>query len=119
MNAEVFAKGIEKYKLLTGLLGKNVKDLNDYGCPKIQNLVGEGKANSLCICSRYPLRHKTRLHCAESKAKSMENGLCNFCKFLYVFFVFVFITNLIPSSQHNFFDSIHFQKLSLQNRRLN
>ena len=66
MNAEMFAKGLEKCRLLTNLLGKNVEKLDDYGCPKIQDLV---KTDSLGICSSYPFRHKTRLHCAQRKAK--------------------------------------------------
>ena len=66
MNAEVFAKGLEKCRLLTRLLGQNVENLDDYGCPKIQNLVN---THSLWICSTYTFRHKTRLHCAERKAK--------------------------------------------------
>ena len=69
MNAEVFAKGFEKCRLLTRLLGQIVEYLDDYGCPKIQDLVGEGQANSSWICSSYPFRHKTRLYCAERKAK--------------------------------------------------
>ena len=64
MNAEVFAKGLEKCRLLTNILGQNVE--NDYGCPKIEDLV---KTDSLWICSSYPFRHKTRLNCAERKAK--------------------------------------------------
>ena len=67
MNAEVFAKGIEKCRLLTRLVGQNVENLDD--CPKFQDLFGEEKANSLLICSSYAFRQKTRLHCAESKAK--------------------------------------------------
>ena len=66
MNAEVFAKGFEKCRMLTNLLGQNVENLDDYGCPKIQDLF---KTDSLWICSSYPFRHKTRLHCAEKKAK--------------------------------------------------
>ena len=66
MNAEVFAKGLEKCRLLTNLLGGNVENLDDYGCPKIQNFV---KTDSSWICSSYPLRHKTRFHCAKRKAK--------------------------------------------------
>ena len=66
MNAEVFAKGFEKCRLLPNLLGRNVEKLNDYGCPKIQDLVKKG---SSWICSNYPFRHKTRLHCAERKGK--------------------------------------------------
>ena len=66
MNAEVHAKGYEKCRLLTSLLGQNVEKLDDYGCPKIQDLV---KTNTLWNCSSYPFRHKTRPHCAERKAK--------------------------------------------------
>ena len=39
MNAEVFAKGLEKCRLLTNFLGRNVENLDDYGCPKLQDLV--------------------------------------------------------------------------------
>ena len=66
MNAEVFAKGFEKCRLLTNLLGRSVETLDDYGCPKIQDLV---KMDSSWICSSYPFRHRTRFHCAERKAK--------------------------------------------------
>ena len=66
MNAEVFAKGLEKCRLLTRLLGQNVENLDDYGCPKTQDLV---EADNSWICSSYPFRHKTRLHCVERKAK--------------------------------------------------
>ena len=66
MNSEVFAKGLEKCRLLTNLLGRNIEDLDDYGCPKIRDLL---KTGSSWICSSYPFRHKTRLHCAERKTK--------------------------------------------------
>ena len=66
MNAEVFAKGLEKCRLLSRIHGQNVENLNDNGCPKIQDLV---KTDSSWICSSYHFRHKTRLHCAERKAK--------------------------------------------------
>ena len=46
MNAEVIAKGLEKCGLLIRLLGQNVENLDDYGCPKIQHLV---KTDSLWI----------------------------------------------------------------------
>ena len=67
MNAEVFAKGFEKCRLLSTLLGQNVENLDDYGCPNVQDLV---KTDSLWNCSSHPFRHKTRLHCAERKAKA-------------------------------------------------
>ena len=66
INAEVFAKGLEKCRLLTTLLGQKVENLDDYGCPEIQDLV---KTDTSWICSSYPFQHKTRLHCAERKAK--------------------------------------------------
>ena len=48
MNAEVFAKGLERCRMLTHVLGRNVENLDDYACPKIQNLV---KTDSLWNCS--------------------------------------------------------------------
>ena len=66
LNAEILAKGLEKCRLLTTILGQNVENLDDYDCPKSQDLV---KTDSSSICSFYPFRHKTRLHCAERKAK--------------------------------------------------
>ena len=32
---EVFAKGFENCRLLSRLLGQNVQNLDDYGCPKV------------------------------------------------------------------------------------
>ena len=69
MNAVLFAKGFEKCRLLTRLLEQKVEILDDYCCPKTQDLVGEGKANSSWMRSKFPFQHKTRLHCAEKKAK--------------------------------------------------
>ena len=66
MNAEVFDKGFEKCRRLTNLPGRNLENLDDYGCLKIQDLV---KTDSSWICSSYLFRHKTRLHCAERKTK--------------------------------------------------
>ena len=113
MNAAVSAKGLEKCRLLTSLLGQNVENLDEYGCPKIQNLV---KTDSLWNCSSYPFRHKTRLHCAGRKAKVYGEWAMQQLKVLYVFIVFVITTNLILSTRHGFFYSIHFEKLSFQNR---
>ena len=66
MNADVFAIGLENCRLLTSLVAQNVENLDDYSCPKIQDLV---KTDSLWKCSSYLFRHKTRLNCAERKAK--------------------------------------------------
>ena len=72
MNAKVLANGLEKCKLLTKFLGQIVEKLDKSGCPKNQDPFGEVKAESSWICSSYPFRHKTWLHClhcAERKAK--------------------------------------------------
>ena len=111
MIAEMFAKGLEKFRLLTNLLGQNVEKLDDFDCPKIQDLV---KTDSLWICSSFPFRHKTRLHCAERKAKVYGEWAMQLLYYLYVFIVIVFTIYLIPLTRHDFF--IHFEKLSLENR---
>ena len=98
MNPEVFAKGLGKCRLLTNLLGQNVENLNDYGYPKNQDLV---KTDSLWNCSSYPFRHKTKLHCAERKAKVYGGWAMQHLYILYVFIVFVF-NNLIFSTRHDF-----------------
>ena len=56
MKAEVFAKKLEKCRLFTNVPGRNVENLDDYGRPKIQDLV---KTDSSWICSSYPFRHET------------------------------------------------------------
>ena len=113
MNTEVFAKRHEKCRLLTSLLGQNVENLDDYGCPKIQDLV---KTDILWNCSSYPFRNKTRLQCATRKAKVYGEWVMQHLYFLYVFFVFVFTTNLILSTRSGFFHRFRFEKLSLRNR---
>ena len=50
------------------------------------------------------------------KERCMEKGLCNICKILYVFIVFVFTYNLIVLTRLDCFYSIHLEKLSSQNR---
>ena len=116
MKAEVFAEGLEKCGLLIRLLGQNEESLDDYGCPKIQDLVGSEKTDSSRISSSYFFRHKTKLLSAKRKAKIY--GLCNICEFLYVFIVFVFTTNWIIFTRHCLLSSIHFEKLSLRNKWL-
>ena len=107
MNAEVFAKGLEMCILLTTFLGQNVENLDDYGCPKIQDLSKRTVCGSALVTFS---ETKQGFTVPRGKRKCMENGLCNICKLLYVFIVFVFTTNLILSTRHDFF--IHFEKLS-------
>ena len=75
LNAEVFAEGLEKCRLLTNLLGRNVEILDDYGWRKIQDLV---KTDSPWICFSYPFQHKTRLHCTKRKTKAYADWAMHF-----------------------------------------
>ena len=49
MHAEVFPRGLEACRLLSRLLVQKVEILVDYGCPKIQDLVGAGETDSSWI----------------------------------------------------------------------
>ena len=92
MNAEVFAKELEKCRLLTTFLGQNVENLDDCGCPKIQDRV---KTDSLWIFSSYPestemvgIFHKLKV---SHKRKSclirlLQIPVCFFQKSIFHFF---------------------------------
>ena len=69
MNSEVCAKRFEKCRPLTRILGQYVENLDDYSCPKIQDLNGEGKANSswICSCFTFPTQNKASLCREKSK----------------------------------------------------
>ena len=63
---EYFAKGLEKCKILSPYLCKDVENLDDLGCRKASKLLENDDAE--WNCSNYPYRHKKALHCAEKKA---------------------------------------------------
>ena len=48
-------------------MDKDVKNLDEYGCHEIRDLVDPKADEEIYICSNY--RHKTTLHCAEREAK--------------------------------------------------
>ena len=87
MNAEVFAEGLKKCRLLTNLLGQNVETLDDYGCPKIQDLV---KTDSLWICSSYFSDTKQGFTVPRGKHSCMENGDSTFVLFVRVYCICVY-----------------------------
>ena len=68
---EYFAKGTEKCKIRGNFLDKEVETLENHGCARVQDIVDE----EMWICSRYPFRHKTTLHCAERTAKMFGNWI--------------------------------------------
>ena len=71
VKGEYFAKNTEKGKILGNLFDKEVEEFENHGCLKVQDLVDE----EICICSSYPFRQKTTLHCAERKAKLFINWI--------------------------------------------
>ena len=76
--AEYFVKGLEKCKVLSTLLGKEVENLDDYGCPKIQHL------NTDWCALAIPTDTGQFYIVLSGKQKRLENGLCNIsiCKFI-------------------------------------
>ncbi len=116
MNAELFAEGLEKCRLLIRLLGQKVEKLDDYGCPKFKILLEKAKRTVRGSVLVTFSDTKQSFTVPRGKQRYMENGLCNIFKIWYLFIVFVFTTNLILSTRHDFFYSIHFEKLSLRNR---
>ena len=85
LNAEVFAKGLEKCRLLTNLLGRNIENLDDYGCPKIQDLV---KTDSSWICS-FPTQNKASL-CRDESKGVWRLGYATFVNFVRVYCICVY-----------------------------
>ena len=81
MNAEVFAEGLEKCRLLTNLLGRKVENLDDYGCQKFKTLSkGTVRGSDLVTLSDT----KQGFTVPKRKQRCTENRLRNICKFLYV-----------------------------------
>ena len=73
---EYFAKVFEKCKIISPYLCKDVKNLDDLGCPKASKLIENDDAE--WNCSNYPYRHKKTLHCAEKKAYAYGKWTLNF-----------------------------------------
>ena len=77
MNAEVFAEGLEKCRLLTRLVGQNVENLDDYGCPKFGILL-EKKKRTVRGCALVTLSdEKQGFTLPRRKKRCLENGLCD------------------------------------------
>ena len=53
-----------------------MENLDDHGFHKVQDLVDEEK----WICSSYPFRHKTTIHCPERQAKFFGNWIMHHLK---------------------------------------
>ena len=77
INAEVFAKGFEKCRLLTRVLRQNVEKLDDYGCPKFKILLE--KENRTIRGSALVTFSDTKqgFTVLRGKQKCLETGQCN------------------------------------------
>ena len=65
VKGEYSAKRTENCKFLASLMDIELENLDHHGCPENENLVD----GEMWICSSYPFRHNTTLHCAECRAK--------------------------------------------------
>ena len=52
-------------------MGEEMENLDDHGCHKVQDLVGE----EIWICSSDQFGHKTTLHSVESEGKLFRNWI--------------------------------------------
>ena len=69
VKGEHFATRTEKSNFFGNLLDKEVENLEDHSCLKVQYLVDK----ETWICSCYTLRNKIILHCAARNAKFFGN----------------------------------------------
>ena len=55
MNAKIFVKDLEEGDFVSRLHGQNVENLDDYGCPKIQDIIVAAEVRNVSwICSSKP-----------------------------------------------------------------
>ena len=71
IQGEYFAKRAEKRQILDTFLEKWLENLDEHGCPKVQNLVDERK----WIYSSSSVKHKTTFHYAEHMTKLFGNWI--------------------------------------------
>ena len=93
MNAEVFAKRLEKRRLLTRILGQNAENLDDYGCPKIQDLVLRRKNEQFVdlLFLHFPTQNKASMCREENKSVwRLGNATFKFVNFVRVYCICVY-----------------------------
>ena len=69
--AEYIAKRLKKCTMLSALLGKQVENFDDYGCPEIQNSIVTGCVPAITTDIE---QHFTAL---KKRQKRLVHGLCN------------------------------------------
>ena len=103
---EYFAKGLEKFTFLSTLLGKFVKNLDDYGCPKIQRL------NTDWLALTIPTDTKS-IYTGLSGKNSIWSMDCATFQFVNLLYVFVFLIHIILK----FFVQLKFFPLEIHSYR--
>ena len=89
MNAEVFVIGREKCKLVSRLRRQSGENLDDNGCPKIQDvIVAEGGRKVPWICSSYSFSTQIKTSLRQKESQSVWRLV--YATFKVVNFVLVF-----------------------------
>ena len=76
VKSENIAKGTKVCKIVGNLLNKEVDNLEDYGYPKIDDLVD----GEILISSSYPFRQKPTFQCAARNGKKLGNDIMQHLK---------------------------------------
>ena len=69
-NSLFYAKGLEKTSFLSRLFGRDFYDLEDFGCPRIDQL-----KTSNVYCRNSSFTHSSSTHCARKKVKAFGTWL--------------------------------------------
>ena len=78
---QYYAKGEQKCQLLSELFQRDVRNLEDIGCPAI-SMLANGDINHAGKCQSYPHGHRNTLHCAQKKATTYYKWLTQCCIYL-------------------------------------
>ena len=75
-NAVFYAKGKEKADFLSKYLDRKVVNLDDLGCPRVEQFYFKNFVN----CSKQLPHHNSKNHCALKKSKAFYDWLKNECQ---------------------------------------
>ena len=112
VKGENFAKRTEKCKILGIFLDKELGNLEDHGCPKVEVLVDK-KLGLLEV------PYQTQDHTSLCRAKGKNFGCMDYAAFRVANFVLCLVLSLYiqeKSSSYSIFFKFHFEKLILGNR---
>ena len=77
IGGEYFAKRIKVFKILCNLMGQDVENLDDHGCPKVRNLV------DMLELPNQTENHNSLCRAQGRFAYELDNAAFNVEKFLY------------------------------------